>query len=154
MAPGGAATGRGGLSLETIISNILAANSYVYFPPKDFHAKRVDEEKCYTRYAKKSFRGIYETNIEIDILLQHAQLFPDCLAIELKWQRTPGTADEKLPYLVENIKTCSPYPTIVVYGGEGFRPGAIRWLRAQVGGNLLHVFDIAQFKSWVLEGNL
>jgi len=36
----------------------------------------------------------------------------------------------------------------VIADGGGQRPGALYWLRDQVGGNLMGVFSLAEFMAW------
>lgn len=93
--------------------------------------------------------GIFETPLFTDFFVPRAPGFPDGLCIESKWQQVGGSVDEKYPYLVENIRTCYPCPAIIVLHGGGYRPGAARWLRQQVGGNLYGVFGLEEFLIWL-----
>jgi hypothetical protein len=70
------------------------------------------------------------------------------LIIESKWQDTPGSADEKLPYLVANIRERYPYPAMLVLGGIGWKRGAKEWVRQQVDDKLIGVMTIEQFMKW------
>ena len=100
---------------------------------------------------KQKFVGtnIYGGEIRCDFAIAPCEKFPGGLIIESKWQETPGSADEKLPYLVENIRTRYPYPCIVILDGDGYRPGAAAWIRTQVDGvNLLGVFSFTEFLKW------
>ena len=72
-----------------------------------------------------------------------------CLVIESKWQQSTGSVDEKFPYLVLNIKSRTPFKTVVVLDGGGYKPNAAKWLRAQTDDKLIHVFDMAEFHKWV-----
>lgn len=92
--------------------------------------------------------SIYGHPMKADILIATGPEFPNGFVIESKWQDQGGSVDEKFPYLVMNIKECSPYPTVVVYGGGGAKTGAIAWLKRQVGGNLLAVLSLEEFLSW------
>ncbi len=61
----------------------------------------------------------------------------------------------KYPYLVLNIQIQYECPTIVVLDGGGYKAGAERWIRTQVGhGNFRHVFNMTEFATWVNSGNL
>lgn len=94
-------------------------------------------------------RNIYQKVAQVDFLVPTCQRFPKGLIIESKWQQVPGTNEEKFPYLVLNIHQCYPFPTMIVYGGEGWTPGAIEWIRAQVDGrNLVAVLSIEEFTAW------
>lgn len=92
--------------------------------------------------------SIYALPLYTDFWIRGTPAYPDGLAIEVKWQQSPGSVDEKFPYLVLNIQHCYPCPVVVVADGGGQRPGALQWLREQVSGNLLGVFSLAEFLAW------
>lgn len=75
------------------------------------------------------------------------------LIIESKWQEVAGSADEKLPYLVTNIRECYPYPTVLVIGGTGWKAGALAWVRKQTDEyRLVKVLSIEDFMRWCNQG--
>lgn len=129
MTQGGRAN-QHGRSAESVIASIVLQ-----------HTDRVERQKYIGR-------GIFDSDIYVDFYLHDLPDFPIGLIIESKWQDASGSVDEKLPYLVENIRFCYPCPTVIVIHGGGFRPGAVRWLKAQVGGKLVHVFRLEEFLSW------
>ncbi len=92
--------------------------------------------------------SIYALPLNADFWVYGAPLFPRGLAIEVKWQQSTGSVDEKFPYLVHNIKECYPCPALVIADGGGQRPGALQWLRDQAGDNLLAVFSLSEFLAW------
>lgn len=92
--------------------------------------------------------SIYGLPLLTDFWVRGTPGFPDGLAIEVKWQQSTGSVDEKFPYLVLNIQQCYRCPALVVADGGGQRPGALQWLRGQVGGNLLGVFTVSEFLAW------
>lgn len=94
--------------------------------------------------------GIYNTPTRVDFFVHDLPGFQSGLIIESKWQDTNGTADEKLPFLVANIKERYPCPTIVVLHGGGFRPGAAEWLLRQVGGTLRAAMNLEELMSFIL----
>src|SRR5205085_1066638 len=67
-------------------------------------------------------KTIYGKDREVDVLFRDARN-GNRLAVEAKYQRVTGTADEKLPYAVLNLTTL-PLPGVIVYGGGGFHQGA------------------------------
>jgi hypothetical protein len=94
-------------------------------------------------------RSIFNKQVRVDILIEPCSRVPNGLIVECKWQDVTGSAEEKLPYLVLNIKRQYPYPSIIVIDGDGFTDGAIEWTRTQVDGKrLLAVFSIREFISW------
>jgi hypothetical protein len=94
-------------------------------------------------------KSIFSTDLYVDFYLESVPPFPNGLIIESKWQEVSGSAEEKIVYLVENIRHCYPCPVIIIADGNGFRPGALHWLRSQAGqGRLFAVFSLVEFLSW------
>jgi hypothetical protein len=109
------------------------------------YEKRVDFKRHYP-----ICKGIYGQDIETDFYLRNVNEFPIGLCLESKWQDSPGSVDEKFPYLVENIKKRYPCPAIIIQGGYGARDGAVEWLYNQVDEvKLIAVMDLQEFLSWV-----
>lgn len=92
--------------------------------------------------------SIYGLPLFTDFLLHGAPGYPAGLAIEVKWQQSQGSVDEKFPYLVNNICECYPCPALVIADGGGQRLGAIQWLRNQVGPQLIAIHTLAEFLAW------
>lgn len=116
---------------------------------EDVVADILSRHRCsYTRQHPIG-NGIFDTPLRADFYLPTTRPFPNGLIIESKWQQVAGSAEEKLCYLVENIRTVYPCTTIVMIDGLGFRPGAVRWLKAQAGqGRLFAAFDLREFLTW------
>ena len=109
-------------------------------------------DSCFVPQYQPISAGIYKkkNGVKCDFLLYVPDVFQDGLVLEAKWQDSQGSVDEKMPYLVENIKL-NPCDSIVVIGGQGMTPGSKRWIKEQVGEakNLLEVFEsLADFQDW------
>jgi hypothetical protein len=50
-------------------------------------------------------------------------------AIECKFQDSPGTVDEKIPYALDDLEAL-PMAGCIAYAGEGFSEGVLHMLRA------------------------
>ena len=87
-------------------------------------------------------KTIYGKDREVDVLFRDARN-GNRLAVEAKYQRVTGTADEKLPYAMLNLATL-PLPGVIVYGGGGFHQGALHWLCANT-----RATDIARLAEWL-----
>jgi hypothetical protein len=87
-------------------------------------------------------KTIYGKDREVDVLFRDARN-GNRLAVEAKYQRVAGTADEKLPYAALNLATL-PLPGVIVYGGGGFHQGALHWLCANT-----RATDIARLAEWL-----
>jgi hypothetical protein len=143
----GESANRHGQELEKFIRNAIEGKGYTYVDKAFFKAACCLDQAIYSSQLIIG-NSIYDNILKCDFILRHPMKFPDCLVIEAKWQETGGSTDEKFPYLVLNIKEKSPYPTIIVLDGGGFKPGSEQWLRGQVGGNLLQVFNMMEFQRW------
>jgi hypothetical protein len=87
-------------------------------------------------------KTIYGKDREVDVLFRDTRN-GNRLAVEAKYQRVTGTADEKLPYAVLNLATL-PLPGVIVYGGGGFHLGSLHWLCANT-----RATDIARLSEWL-----
>lgn len=63
-------------------------------------------------------RRIWGAVRHIDVVLTHPQT-RKTLGIECKFQAVPGTAEEKIPAVINDIAAW-PIPGLVVFAGEGF----------------------------------
>jgi hypothetical protein len=73
-------------------------------------------------------KSIIGKNRRVDMLLTSDQA-PEAFAIECKYQDSSGTADEKIPYAVQNMKAL-PMGGCIVYAGGGFSVGVLHMLEA------------------------
>lgn len=97
---------------------------------------------------------IYGKERRADIILFHPRKWPGSLVIRCKWQVKGGTADQKYPFETLSIKK-SGIGTIIVLDGEGYAPGAEKWLQDQAGKNrLLHVMSRKDIERFHREGHL
>lgn len=129
--PQGRAANHNGRAAENVIVDVLTRRSISYLRQHPIGL------------------GIFGTPILVDFYLPLLEGAPGGLIIESKWQQISGSVDEKLVYLTENIVACYPCATMIVVDGAGFRPGAVDWVRAQVGrGPLRAVLGIADFLAW------
>ncbi len=71
-------------------------------------------------------KSIIGKNRKLDILVLCAG---DGFAIECKYQESQGTADEKIPYTLDDLAALQ-MNGCVAYAGDGFSPGVIHMLEA------------------------
>jgi hypothetical protein len=87
--------------------------------------------------------------------LKHDFVFPDKkLIIEVKWQQSIGTTDEKYPLLVANLKKQSEYKSIIIADGGGAKAKSIEWMREQIDDKLIGVMTISEFIKFLNNGGL
>lgn len=71
-------------------------------------------------------KSIIGKNRTVDVFCvsrPHGQAF----AIECKYQDSPGTVDEKIPYAIEDLKAL-PMAGCIAYAGRGFSQGVLHML--------------------------
>ena len=73
-------------------------------------------------------KTIIGKNRRIDILVVQEST-QRALGIECKYQGSGGTADEKIPYALEDLRA-SGLPVCLAYAGAGFSPGVLLMLAA------------------------
>jgi hypothetical protein len=70
------------------------------------------------------------------------------IRIECKWQQSSGSVDEKLPYLYLNAVYSMPEDDIIiVIDGNGWKKGAVEWLKSAVENKL---FTPPDFKKNII----
>ncbi len=151
---GGAKANRTGQSLEEFVSDTLKKHGYQKINDKKVfrQAHRGADPIFASQYPLG--KTIYGTEHKCDFILYHPDKFPDNLVIEVKWQQTSGTVDEKYPYLVENLRKYGNASIIILDGG-GYKPGAEKWLRDQTDDkDILHVFNMSEFQTWANNRNI
>jgi hypothetical protein len=72
-------------------------------------------------------KSIIGKNRKVDVFVV-ASTERRAFAIECKYQGTHGTADEKIPYTLDDMKAL-PMAGCVAYGGDGFSPGVVHMLQ-------------------------
>ena len=155
MTQGGRANKAGNV-LEKTVEGALQGHGYVLvgnnLPKKQKLAYLLNSISIPRRYARQVHigPGIYGTDIYVDFYIIGSPAIAEGLIIECKWQQVGGSVDEKLPYVNLNIQNCYPAPAIVLLDGGGMKPGAITWLKQQVGvnQNLLAVHTLSSFIIW------
>ena len=87
-------------------------------------------------------KRIWGSNRKIDVILLNPQT-RKVLGIACKFQKTPGTTEEKIPSVVEDIKAWPIYG-IILYGGEGMTQNMKSFLIST--GRALEIEDL---ESWL-----
>lgn len=64
----------------------------------------------------------------VDLLVYEARRAKP-FALECKFQDSPGTVDEKIPYALQDLETM-PLPGVIAYAGGGFSEGVLHLLQA------------------------
>lgn len=119
-----------GQSLEKRIQGDLEAAGFEIIAASDWSEARLyQSENPRFVILNAPYNSIYghRAKIEFRIILNDRQIL-----VETKRQRVPGSVDEKLPYVFLNARHNLPeLEFVLILDGEGFKPGAITWIKAQ-----------------------
>lgn len=70
----------------------------------------------------------------------------DAFAVECKYQESPGTVDEKIPYALDDL-SAMPLAGCIAYAGKGFSEGVLHMLRAAPRAAYCLPFDGQEYSS-------
>lgn len=116
-------------SIERVIERSAALNGHAY--------KRLIARYVVAEYGPRGVEVYDEINAgtsmigkqrRLDLLLLHRDS-GKALALECKYQDTSGTADEKIPYALQDLATLR-MPAAIVYAGTGFSMGVLHLLQS------------------------
>lgn len=144
-----------GKTLENVIISTLEQKGFPLVTYKNWSKdpnKYGDEILLYNIPYETIYGHIGRTEFKI-----HSKKYGE-YRIECKWQQTPGSVDEKFPYLYLNcIEKMPEKNIIIVFGGSGAKPGAIRWLKSASNKNLymnpdgqkdIKIMSLEEFVIW------
>ena len=137
---GGSRANASGRSSEYLIKSLLEERGYKVRP----------------RYQLPS-KGIWDNDLVVDIFCQGIPRFRNGLIVESKWQDIGGSAYQKLPYTILNIKERYPFETVLIIDGQYMNKGigkkAVEWAKSQVEGKLIAVYTFTEFATWIIREN-
>lgn len=141
----GSKANRTGKMLEREVCEILKKSGYTEVSNKKFDALKLERKRIFARQYTLENLSVYNRKIKCDVIIYDPIRLPGSMVIECKYQKTKGTADEKMVYLVENIKKSDKH-TIIVVEGDGFRDGVVdHYLPENLGRNFVGFFDLNSF---------
>lgn len=96
-----------------------------------------------------AFANIYEAKFKADFLFNaNGSIY----VVEMKWQATQGSTDEKFPFSVASLKKAAGehgLVAVLVLAGGGARPSSVRWCRAQQDASLIVLAPGDELMKWV-----
>lgn len=148
----GSRANRRGRMLEDAVRPFLD-EKYQLVKSTEFTANLGGDTPVYSQQCRIT-EDIYGKKRRLDFILFHPVLWPNCLAIQCKWQASSGTVEEKFPFEVLSIAK-NEFDTIIILDGKGYTAGAERWLKNQAGKNkLLTVMDLGEFARFHSQGKI
>jgi hypothetical protein len=145
-----------GSVLEQQVRSVLSQKGFVLVKYSDWKSKKTIGDELLLTNAP--FTTIYQHPGHTEFLLV-SKKYNLHVRIECKWQQSPGSVDEKLPYLYLNaIEQMPESEIIILIDGKGWKGGAITWLRNAVNekkyateaskNKHIDVFDLQEFIAW------
>ena len=114
--------------LEQLVISTLSAHGFPVIKYSDYlkTPEKYDEELLLRHVPYKT---LYGGQGYTEFLLK-SQKFELEIRIECKWQQIAGSVDEKLPHVyLSAIEAVTENDVIILIDGDGFRDGAIPWIR-------------------------
>lgn len=128
MASGSRAN-RSGRVLENVVESVFQTHGYRVLRYSEWNRQPdrfADESRLLLKNVPYTTIYGHQGRSEFVVVVQGEPL----LRIECKWQQSPGSVDEKFPYLYLNAAEMMEERTVlIIVDGGGAKPRAIEWLR-------------------------
>lgn len=124
----GTEANRSGGTLEGQVAQALRQNGIAYTSQKD-----------------TGWYSVLGKRIRSDFFLPQPREFPEGLHIEVRWQESSGSVDEKICYLKENILSVYTRPAVIVIDGLCVQSQYDYLKSHRDGKRLLDVFRLNEF---------
>ena len=152
----GALANKSGKVLESLVEGMVSQYGFRTVQFRDLH-KFPGEKELLIQNAP--YTTLYGSKGKTEFLLK-SERFNLNVRIECKWQQSAGSVDEKLPHLyLSTVQAMPEKHVIILIDGDGFRDGAIKWLRNAVDSRLyipenqadkkIEMMTSVQFITWV-----
>lgn len=131
---------RNGRVFEDLIAQRLRSEGYVSLTklPDKF------EFPFFVAQLRGRFSSIYGSPLRVDFFVWHPEKYPNGMIIECKYQETAGSADEKFPYTVANLRKAN-IPAVLLIMGRGPKPCSVEWCLKQQDEHLKVFKDLESF---------
>ncbi len=149
---------KSGNLLESAVKNVCIQKGFLIISYPEYRKHyygRSDNEVLVTNFP---FTSVYGHKARTEFFIESAR-YSLKTRIECKWQQTSGSVDEKLPYLYLNcIEAMPENHIIIIIDGEGWKKGAVEWLRnaaltkkytnPENFDKRIEVFSLSSFLTW------
>ena len=156
ISQGGLAN-KSGSVLEGIVKGALVPHGFSVVQNRDL-AKLSPDDSSELLIKNAPYTTLYGSKGKTEFLLKSKKYDLE-VRIECKWQQSSGSVDEKLPHLYLSAVDAIPEDDVIILiDGNGFRTGAIAWLRNAVENRLyiseekhqknIMVMNATEFMTW------
>lgn len=139
-----------GKQLENSVEDLFNANGVTSMKYSEWLNSNLEQPSCML-LKHVPYRNIYGGRGFGEFLFMSNKLPP--VRIECRYQNSPGSVDEKLPFLFANcVNGFNERDVIIVLEGNGYKPGAVEWFKSAVESikfKNIKVFNLSQFNSWL-----
>lgn len=156
MSSQGGRANRSGNVLERTVIGTLQAHGFTVVSYKD-HQRHPDSFGTELLLQNVPYTTLYGGRGYTEFLIRSEKHRLN-IRIECKWQQSAGSVDEKLPHLYLSCVEAMPEDEVIVLiDGDGFREGAIAWLREAAAQRKylpaastkrIHVMKLTEFLTW------
>lgn len=122
-------------AIKGVISNILEEHGYEILTSPQLEKKKETPSKYVLTKAK--YKSIYNHDTSSDFLIVNFETNLR-LRVDVKFQKSSGSVDEKLPYFYLNSVITHTDDVLFIVEGDGFKRGAKLWLKEQVASQWLN----------------
>ena len=128
MTTQGGQANKTGNVLEQLVIGTLSAHGFPTIKYSDYIKVPV-KHGAELLLRNVPYTTLYDGRGFTEFLLK-SQKFELEIRIECKWQQTAGSVDEKLPHVyLSAVEALPENEVIILIDGDGFRDGAISWLK-------------------------
>lgn len=122
---------RTGNLLERTLESVLTQKGFEVINYRQWE-KNIEKHGTELLLKNAPFTTVYKHSGNTEYLLL-SQKYDLRIRIECKWQQVSGSVDEKLPYLYLNCIEAMPEKNVIILiDGDGWKLGAIAWLKEAV----------------------
>jgi hypothetical protein len=144
ISQGGLAN-KSGSVLEGIVKGVLAPHGFDIVQNRDL-TRLPEGAQDELLIINAPYTTLYGSKGKTEFLLKSKKYNLE-VRIECKWQQSAGSVDEKLPHLYLSAIDAMPENNVIILiDGDGFRDGALSWLRNAVN-NRLYIPDDNKYKN-------
>lgn len=129
---------RNNINLKDIVQEILNNAKYI-----ELAANNVQVPYSYKRNVVVG-HTIYNRPFKVDFVVRDSLQRPTY--IEVKWQQSSGSVEEKFPFLLANLIQLQ-HPACLILDGNGYSSGAYTWLKQACIGTNITLYSLAEFQA-------
>ena len=143
-----------GAMLENIIESILISSGFQKIKERKTPLAKLIEMFSGKKWFARQYRGLigeYGEVVNVDFLLCDSNKYQCGLVIEVKYQKVPGSVDEKYPYIILNMKKWNRQgiKAAIFFEGNGYRESALKWCQENANEDITVLEGTTNIMEWV-----